>query len=120
MKDFSRLGVEDYVRMFWRRKWYALITAVLVTAGGVFYALRLPHVYRSQTTILVQAQGISEGYVRPLESGRIEERLGGVTQELLSRSLLDGWCGDSISMVMARAVRFYWMMRWQYCGTLSM
>ena len=89
MKDFTKLGVEDYISMFWRRKWYALITAVVVTAGGVVYALRLPHIYRSQTTLLVQAQGISEGYVRPLESSRVEERLGAVIQTMISRSLLE-------------------------------
>jgi protein tyrosine kinase modulator len=89
MKDFSRLSPEDYVRMFWRRKWYAILTGVLITGVAVVYASRLPHIYRSQTTLLVQAQGISEGYVKPLESGRLEERLGAVTQELQSRSLLE-------------------------------
>lgn len=89
MKDFTKLGVEDYISMFWRRKWYALITAVVVTAGGVVYALRLPHIYRSQTTLLVQAQGISEGYVKPLDYSKVEERLGAVIQTMISRSLLE-------------------------------
>ena len=58
MKDFSSFRIEDYVNMFWRRKWYAIITAVVITGAGVIYALRMPAIYRSETTILVQAQGI--------------------------------------------------------------
>lgn len=111
MKDFTKLGVEDYISMFWRRKWYALITAVVVTAGGVVYALRLPHIYRSQTTLLVQAQGISEGYVKPLDYSKVEERLGAVIQTMISRSLLDAWFAASNSTIMVRILLSPWMLQ---------
>ncbi|MBZ5538254.1 MAG: hypothetical protein LAO31_20060 [Acidobacteriia bacterium] len=94
MKDFSSFRIEDYVSMFWRRKWYAIVTAVVITAAGVLYALHMPAIYRSETTILVQAQGISEGYVKPTDTSRPEDRLAVISQEINSRSLLESIIRD--------------------------
>lgn len=89
MKDFSQLRVRDYLEMFWRRKWYFIVTTIVVTAATAFIALRMPRVYRSETTILVEMQGISEGYVKPTGSDRIEDRLNLISQELRSRGVLE-------------------------------
>jgi len=94
MIDFANLRVEDYLRMFWRRKWYAIITAIVITGGVVLYVRRLPNVYKSETTILMQTQGISEGYVKPTSSDPPEARLGVITQELQSRDLLESVIKD--------------------------
>ena len=42
MKDFRNLGIEEWLRMFWRRKWYFILTAVIVSGGVTVYAWRLP------------------------------------------------------------------------------
>lgn len=89
MIDFTNLRVEDLLGMFWRRKWYAIITATVVTGAVTLYAWRLPHIYRSETTILVQAQGIAEGYVKPANSDRMLDRLTAVSMEVQSRNLLE-------------------------------
>jgi succinoglycan biosynthesis transport protein ExoP len=89
MIDFTNLRIEDYLAMLWKRKWYGIWTAVIVTGVVTFYAWRLPHIYRSETTILVQAQGIAEGYVKPANSDRMVDRLTGVSLEVQSRSLLE-------------------------------
>lgn len=89
MIDFASLRIEDYFRMLWRRKGYLFTTTFLVTGLFVGLAWVLPRVYKSQTTILVVAQGISEGYVKPTRSEGLEDRLNVISFQLKSRSLLE-------------------------------
>lgn len=89
MKDFSNLRFEDYLKMFWRRKWSSLIVAGIVACVVTFVAWRLPRVYQSETTILVEAQGISEGYVKPTGSERLDDRLTLISHQIQSRALLE-------------------------------
>src|SRR5688572_12641530 len=49
----------------------------------------MPDIYRSETLILVVPQKVPESYVRSTVSGRIEDRLQSLQQQILSRSRLE-------------------------------
>jgi polysaccharide chain length determinant protein (PEP-CTERM system associated) len=80
---------EDFVWMAWRRKWWALIPAVLIAAAVMMYVRTLPNRYQSDTLILVVPQRISESYVRSLASASIGDRLQSISQQIMSRTRLE-------------------------------
>jgi polysaccharide biosynthesis transport protein len=89
MKDFRNLSVYDYLRIFWRRRWYFLITSFLVTAGVAYYAWKLPHYFVSEARIAVESSYLPEDLVRPMVRLSAEERLGALREQLYSRSFLE-------------------------------
>jgi polysaccharide chain length determinant protein (PEP-CTERM system associated) len=80
---------EEIVRIAWRRKWWALLPAVVIAVSVCMWARRLPNLYRSDTLILVVPQRVSESYVRSSVTGRIEDRLQSISQQILSRTRLE-------------------------------
>ena len=88
MRDFKNLSVEDWLRIFWRRKWYFFVTATLISAGVAIYAWRLPQFYRSETRILVEPATIAEDVVRPVVRSTPEERINAIRAQIQSRELL--------------------------------
>jgi polysaccharide chain length determinant protein (PEP-CTERM system associated) len=80
---------EDIVRIAWRRKWWAVIPAVLIAVAVAAWARTLPNLYHSETMILVVPQRVPESYVRSTVTTRIEDRLQSITQQILSRTRLE-------------------------------
>ena len=80
---------EDIVVIAWRRKWWAILPAVAITAGVYFWVRTLPNLYRSDTLILVVPQRVPESYVRSTVTTRIEDRLQSIQQQILSRTRLE-------------------------------
>lgn len=78
-----------YRELLKRRKWYLVVPFVLVFAASTAVAVMLPSVYRSQATILVEAQNIPEELIRTTVTGYIEERLQTLSQIVLSRRNLE-------------------------------
>ena len=66
----------------------------VATIGAAVVARRLPSIYRSETLIQVVPQRIPESYVRSTVTTRIEDRLGGIQQMILSRSRLERIIND--------------------------
>jgi polysaccharide chain length determinant protein (PEP-CTERM system associated) len=81
--------VDDILRLLWRRKWLVILPLVICTAATYVVARRMPDQYRSETTILVVPPRVPEAYVRSTVSGRIEDRLQSLQQQILSRSRLE-------------------------------
>ncbi len=75
----------DVVR---RRKWWIVIPFLVSMGISIGLIAYLPKIYRSSTTVLVESQKIPEEYVKSTISGSIEDRLGTIRQEILSRSRL--------------------------------
>ena len=73
----------------WRRKWWAILPAIAITAGAFMWVRTLPNLYRSDTLILVVPQRVPESYVRSTVTTRIEDRLQSITQQILSRTRLE-------------------------------
>ena len=87
---FSSGGVsaEHYVRLLLHRKWIILAIFVVVTVGVALYVQKMPNIYSSDTTILVDPQKIPENYVRTTVTGDIRNRLGALSTQILSATRL--------------------------------
>jgi polysaccharide biosynthesis transport protein len=82
------LPLEHYARLIFHRKWLVLGVFALVTAGTFFYAQSLPNIYQSDTLILVDPQKVPESYVKSTVTGDIRNRLGTLSQQILSATRL--------------------------------
>ncbi len=80
---------EDIALIAWRRKWWAILPAIAITAGVFAWVRTLPNLYRSDTLILVVPQRVPESYVRSTVTTRIEDRLQSIQQQILSRTRLE-------------------------------
>jgi polysaccharide chain length determinant protein (PEP-CTERM system associated) len=80
---------EDIAIIAWRRKWWAILPAIVITAAVYSWVRTLPNLYRSDTLILVVPQRVPESYVRSTVTTRIEDRLQAITQQILSRTRLE-------------------------------
>ena len=80
---------EEIVRIAWRRKWWAVLPAIVVAVGVAAWARTLPNLYHSETLILVVPQRVPESYVRSTVTTRIEDRLQSIAQQILSRTRLE-------------------------------
>ena len=80
---------EDLALIVWRRKWWAILPAIAITAGVYAWVRTLPNLYRSDTLILVVPQRVPENYVKSTVTTRIEDRLQAITQQILSRTRLE-------------------------------
>jgi len=78
----------DYLEIFWRLKWYLIVPVLLSAAAAVVLVIRMPQIYRSSATVLVEPQQVSEDYVKSSIDGIMEDRLAAIRQQILSRSLL--------------------------------
>lgn len=73
----------------WRyRKWYGIVVALLIAVGTAVYAWRLPPVYQSKATVLIEEQQIPPEFVRSTVTGAAEQHIQLITQQILSRSKL--------------------------------
>jgi polysaccharide chain length determinant protein (PEP-CTERM system associated) len=81
---------DDFLKIAWTRKWLLIIPALVITAGTAIWAYQLPNRYRSTTSILVVPQRVPEDYVRPAVTAAIQERLQVISQQILTRTRLEG------------------------------
>jgi polysaccharide chain length determinant protein (PEP-CTERM system associated) len=95
--DVTQLSVVHYLQVLWHRKWIVLLSFVLVTTATYFYTRQLPNVYTSETVILVDPQKVPESYVKATVSGDVRNRLGTLSQQILSATRLQRII-DSVNM----------------------
>jgi polysaccharide biosynthesis transport protein len=89
--DFlADLRLRDYVQIAKRRKWWIILTAVGLCVACSVMAKRLPNMYRSQTTILVDPQKVPDVYVPSTVTTSVAERLTTLTEQVTSPTLLRG------------------------------
>jgi polysaccharide chain length determinant protein (PEP-CTERM system associated) len=77
------------LRILWRRRWLLLVPLALAGGAVAIYSRTLPDRFRSETLILVVPQRVPESYVRSTVTGRIEDRLQSISQQILSRTRLE-------------------------------
>jgi polysaccharide biosynthesis transport protein len=82
------LPLEHLVRLVYHRKWLVLSVFGLIAGGTAFYAESLPNIYQSETVILVDPQRVPESYVKSTVTGDIRNRLGTLSQQILSATRL--------------------------------
>lgn len=77
------------MRQAWRfRKWYFILPALLIPLAGVIVAKKLPPIYESRSTILIEEQQIPQEFVRSTVTGYADQHVQILTQQILSRTKL--------------------------------
>src|SRR5438128_12290825 len=82
--------LDRIVGLWRRRKWIALLAFAAPASMVLGLVTSLPNIYRSTATILVERQQVPEAFVRPTVTGEVATRLQTITQEIFSRSSLEG------------------------------
>jgi polysaccharide chain length determinant protein (PEP-CTERM system associated) len=80
--------IQQLSEIAWRRKWWILVPCILAGVSMFAASYSMTEIFRSETTILVAAHNAPEDLVGPSVNPRIEERLHGISQQLLSRDSL--------------------------------
>src|SRR5206468_3099737 len=82
--------LDRIVGLWRRRKWIALLAFAAPASMVLGLVTSLPNIYRSTASILVERQQVPEAFVRPTVTGEVETRLQTITQEIFSRTSLEG------------------------------
>ena len=83
-------GLDVLVGVWSRRKWLAILAFAAPLSAAASLITFLPNVYRSMATVLVDRQQVPETFVRSTVTSVLETRLQTISQEILSRSRLEG------------------------------
>ncbi len=86
MENFD---LSKYINIALRRKYWIIISFLLVLLAGLTYLLKAPKIYESKTLILVQEQKVPQEFVRSIVSSDAEDRLRTITQQVTSRTNLE-------------------------------
>jgi succinoglycan biosynthesis transport protein ExoP len=84
----ATLPLEHYAHLIYHRKWLVLSVFAVVAGGTFFYAQSLPNIYQSETVIMVDPQKVPESYVKSTVTGDVRNRLGTLSQQILSATRL--------------------------------
>lgn len=79
---------EHYLRLILHRWWLVLSVFAVVTGATILVTSRMPDVFTSYTTILVDPQKVPENYVKSTVTGDVRNRLGTLSQQILSATRL--------------------------------
>jgi len=82
------LGFDDYLAIARRRLALVGLSLLLCTLLGFLISLILPPKYTSRSLLLVEDQLVPVGYVRPIVTERVSDRMTTLTQNVLSRKRL--------------------------------
>ena len=80
----------EVIEAWKRRKWLCILIFAGVCTAAVSTVMFLPDVYRSTATILVERQKVPEAFVQSTVTSDVDLRLQTMTQQILSRSRLEG------------------------------
>ena len=82
------LHLEDYLAIC-RRRWKLLLVPALVgPVVGFLVSFALTPKYTSRAILLVEGQIVPAGYVKPLITDYVSDRMTTLTQQVLSRNRL--------------------------------
>lgn len=88
MKRVKLSGMNDYLALVVRRRWWVVASFVALAAAASLLAMLFPQVYRSETMILIQPRDVPTDFVKDLLAGSTDERLNSIEQTILSRTNL--------------------------------
>jgi protein tyrosine kinase modulator len=82
------ISPSHYLQLILHRKWIVIAIFLTVSVVTAVVAWRLPNIYTSETVILVDPQKVPESYVKATVTGDVRNRLGTLTQQILSATRL--------------------------------
>jgi succinoglycan biosynthesis transport protein ExoP len=93
INDGSRAWVINFLpAILWERRYYVFGAFIMLLLAGTIAAFVLPTTYRSNATLLVQAQDLPTSVVDAPTSGAVEQRIARIREQVLSR-------GDLIQLI---------------------
>lgn len=84
----AQISPEHYIRLIVHRKWIVICTFLVISAITAAVSYRMPDTFTSSTLILVDPQKVPESYVKATVSGDVRNRLGTLSQQILSATRL--------------------------------
>jgi uncharacterized protein involved in exopolysaccharide biosynthesis len=88
MIENRELSMDDYLAMLRRRLKVILIPALLAPLAGFLISFAFPPKYTSQSLILVEGQKVPEGYVKPVVTEDVGQRIATMEQQILTHNRL--------------------------------
>lgn len=82
------LTIDDYLEILRRRVKVILIPALLALLAGFLISYAFPAKYTSQSVVLVEEQKVPEGYVKPVVTEDLTQRIATMQQQVMSPSRL--------------------------------
>ena len=88
MIENRELSMDDYLALLRRRLKVILLPALLAPLAGYLMSFAFAPKYTSQSEVLVEDQKVPEGYVKPVITEDIAQRITTIEQQVLSHSQL--------------------------------
>src|SRR6184192_3587627 len=88
MIENRELSMDDYLAMLRRRLKVILIPALLAPLAGFLVSFAFPPKYTSRSLVSVEEQKVPQGYVKPVVTEDISQRITSMEQQVLSRNRL--------------------------------
>src|SRR5436309_9300637 len=88
MIENRELTMDDYLAMLRRRLKVILIPALIAPIAGFLISYAFSPKYTSQSLVLIEEQKVPEGYVKPVVTEDITQRIATMQQQVLSRNRL--------------------------------
>lgn len=88
MAKVREFNFEDLKRLLRRRAWALVIPILVMPLLGYGLAKVLPKRFTSTALIIVEGQKVPEGFVRPVVTDELQERLIAMQEQILSRTRL--------------------------------
>lgn len=84
----GRIDVGYILNLALRFRWVLIGSFFLAMLAGIYLAVTLPRIYRSESTILVEPQSVPDKYVHSTVPIEIDARIASLAQQILSTSNL--------------------------------
>lgn len=88
MASFRIRTPAEYLKLLWRRRYFVLIPCLIVSSALGYAVSKLPNVYESKTSIIVDAPKVSASYVQPVNQIDLNSRLNSIQKQVTSRTEL--------------------------------
>ena len=84
MQQIDTMMPGDYLNILKRRKWSLVLPAAVIVLAALVVAFALPAVYRSEATILIEAQEVPADFVTSTVTSYAEQRIQTLQQQIMS------------------------------------
>ena len=88
MASFRIRTPTEYLKLLWRRRYFVLVPSLIVTSALGYAISKLPNVYESKTSIIVDPPKVSSSYVQPVNQIDLNSRLNSIQKQVTSRTEL--------------------------------
>jgi polysaccharide chain length determinant protein (PEP-CTERM system associated) len=88
MATFRVRTPAEYLRLLWQRRYVVAVPFLIVSVALCYAIYKLPNVYESRTSVIVDPPKVSTNYVQPVNHIDINSRLQAIQKQVLSRTEL--------------------------------